>query len=29
MYCQTRKKVAERKLISRSTCLLDMYMATR
>ena len=29
MYCHTRNKVAERKLISRSTCLLDMYMADR
>src|SRR6266446_6888361 len=28
MYCHTRKKVAERKLMSRSTCLQDTYMLT-
>jgi formate hydrogenlyase transcriptional activator len=26
MYCHTRKKVAERKLMSRSTCLVDTYI---
>jgi hypothetical protein len=26
IYCHTRSKVAERKLMSRSICLHDMYM---